>query len=300
MFAKNRHLTDREILQEIDGELSESRRSAAICHLGECDACSARRAEIASAASATSVDYRATNTAGPHAEHFRARLELALVRMARESHRPRFATAPAIAVAAVVLIASATIYLQSAPDTDSLAARHRLALPVASLTPGAAWDVSVGELCSGTTHTWPITTAMRAEVVNAYGVEDVPPDQYELDFLITPELGGATDARNLWPQRYESPVWNARVKDELERLLPRLVCGRKLDLATAQRDMAVDWVAAYKKYFNTDRPLEAHRGPAVDDDADVYLLADAGPVPAIRLVSLTATRTSISNPFLID
>jgi len=292
MFAKNRHLTDREILQEIDGELSESRRSAAICHLGECDACRARRAAIASAASATSVDYRATNTAGPHAEYFRARLEIALARMARDPHRPRFATAPAIAVVAVaVLIASATIYLQSAPDTNSLAAaRHRLALPVASLTPGAAWDVSVDELCSGTTHAWPITTAMRAEVVNAYGVQDVPSDQYEHDFLITPELGGATDARNLWPQRYTSPLWNARVKDELERLLPRLVCGRKLDLATAQRDMAVDWVAAYKKYFNTDVPLEAHRGPAADDDADVYLLADAGPAPAIRLVSLTATR----------
>jgi hypothetical protein len=292
MFAKNRHLTDREILQEIDGELSESRRSAAICHLGECDACRARRAAIASAASATSVDYRATNTAGPHAEYFRARLEIALARMARDPHRPRFATAPAIAVVAVaVLIASATIYLQSAPDTNSLAAaRHRVALPVASLTPGAAWDVSVDELCSGTTHTWPITTAMRAEVVNAYGVQDVPSDQYELDFLITPELGGATDARNLWPQRYTSPLWNARVKDELERLLPRLVCGRKLDLAAAQRDMAVDWVAAYKKYFNTDVPLEAHRGPAADDDADVYLLADAGPAPAIRLVSLTATR----------
>jgi hypothetical protein len=285
MFAKNRHLTDRAILQEIDGELSESRRPALIRHLGECAACSARRAAIAAAATATSVDYRATNTAGPHVDHFRARLEIALARMAREPHRPRFATASAIAVAAAaVLIASATIYLQSAPGTNSLAARHRLALPVATLTPGAAWDVSVDELCSGTAQTWPITTAMRAEVVNAYGVQDLPSDQYELDFLITPELGGATDARNLWPQRYESPIWNARVKDELERLLPRLVCGRKLDLATAQRDMAVDWVAAYKKYFNTDRPLEAHRGPAVDDDADVYLLADAGPAPAIRLV----------------
>ena len=291
MFAKNRHLTDREILQEIDGELSESQRFAASCHLGECEACSARRAAIASAASATSVDYRAANTGGPLAEHVRARLEIALARMAREPHRPRFATAPAIAVVAVaVSIASATIYLQSAPDTNSLAARHRLALPVASLTPGAAWDVSVDELCSGTTSTRPITTAIRAEVVNAYGVQDLPPEQYELDFLITPELGGATDARNLWPQRYESPVWNARVKDELERLLPRLVCGRKLDLATALRDMAVVWVAAYKKYFNTDRPLEAHRGPAVDDDADAYLLADAGPAPAIRLVSSTATR----------
>ena len=37
-------------------------------------------------------------------------------------------------------------------------------------------------------------------------------------------------------------------------------------------------------------PLEAHRGPAADDDADLYLLAEAGPAPAIRLVSLTAAR----------
>jgi len=291
MWVMNRHLTDREILQGLDGELSESRRSAVTRHLDECDACRARRAAIVSAASATAVDYRATNITGPLAENSRTRLEIALARMAQEPGRPRFASAPAMAFAAVaVLIASATIYLQSAPETNSGTARHRLALPVVSITPGATWDVSAEELCSGTTHTRPISAAMRAEVLNAYGVEGVPSDQYELDYLITPELGGATDARNLWPQRYTSSIWNARVKDELERLLPRLVCGRKLDLATAQRDMAVDWVAAYKKYFNTDQPLEAHRGPAADDDADLYLLAEAGPAPAIRLVSLTAAR----------
>ena len=116
-------------------------------HLGECDACSTRRAAIASAASATSVDYRATSTAGPLAEHIRARLEIALARVARGPRSPAASrSAPAIAVAAVaVLIASATIYLQSAPDTDSLAARHRL---------GAARGVaharrSVGCECGG-------------------------------------------------------------------------------------------------------------------------------------------------------
>ena len=290
MFAMNRHLTDRELLQGVDGELSESRRAAVASHLDACDACSKRRAAIVSAAYATSIDYRATSITGPLAEHTRARLEIALARVAQEPNRPRLASTPAIAFAAVaVLVASATLYLQSAPDTDSRAARHRLSLPVASITPGATWEVSAEELCSGTTHTRPITSAMRAEVLNAYGVESVPSDQYELDYLITPELGGATDARNLWPQKYSSPIWNARVKDELERLLPQLVCSRQLDLATAQRDMAADWVAAYKKYFHTDVPLEAHRGPAVDDD-DVYLMADAGPAPAVRLVSLTTFR----------
>jgi hypothetical protein len=49
--------------------------------------------------------------------------------------------------------------------------------------------------------------------------------------------------------------------------------------------MAVDWIAAYKKYFNTDQPLQAHRGPARDDDDMLYARADSRPAPAIRLVS---------------
>jgi hypothetical protein len=34
-----------------------------------------------------------------------------------------------------------------------------------------------------------------------------------------------------------------------------MVCTGKLDLSTAQRDIATDWIAAYKKYFHTDKPL---------------------------------------------
>jgi hypothetical protein len=34
-----------------------------------------------------------------------------------------------------------------------------------------------------------------------------------------------------------------------------LVCDGELDLPTAQRDIATDWIVAYKKYFHTDRPL---------------------------------------------
>jgi hypothetical protein len=85
---------------------------------------------------------------------------------------------------------------------------------------------------------------------------NTPDDEYELDYLVTPDLGGSPDARNLWPEPYGSDVWNARVKDELETLLPRMVCRGQLDLATAQRDIATDWVAAYRKYFKTDRPIQ--------------------------------------------
>ena len=42
---------------------------------------------------------------------------------------------------------------------------------------------------------------------------------------------------------------------QLEDLLPHLVCQGEVDLATAQRDIATDWIAAYKKYFRTNHPI---------------------------------------------
>jgi len=86
-------------------------------------------------------------------------------------------------------------------------------------------------------------------------MDGAPPKDFEVDFLITPELGGSNDIHNLWPEPYYSTVWNARVKDELEDRLHEMVCNGELDLGTAQRDISTDWIVAYKKYFHTDRPL---------------------------------------------
>jgi hypothetical protein len=77
---------------------------------------------------------------------------------------------------------------------------------------------------------------------------------YELDYLITPSLGGADNIQNLWPQPY-SARWNARAKDQLENHLHELVCQGQIQLATAQNEIASNWIAAYKRYFNTDKPL---------------------------------------------
>jgi hypothetical protein len=68
-------------------------------------------------------------------------------------------------------------------------------------------------------------------------------------------LGGVEEIHNLWPEPYTSPGWNAHMKDALEEHLHQLVCAGKLDLSTAQRDIATDWISAYKKYFHTDKPL---------------------------------------------
>lgn len=105
---------------------------------------------------------------------------------------------------------------------------------------------------------------MQQAVFHEYGMDGAPPRAYEVDHLITPALGGTDDIRNLWPEPYTSTEWNAHVKDKLEDRLHDLVCGGKLDLATAQRDMASNWIQAYKKYFHADQPLP-HTSDLIDD-----------------------------------
>jgi hypothetical protein len=100
-----------------------------------------------------------------------------------------------------------------------------------------------------------VPVALRRQVFAEYGINAAEPRAYEVDYLITPALGGADDIHNLWPQSYSNTVWNAQVKDALEDQLHQMVCEGNLDLATAQREIAVNWIEAYKKYFHTDKPL---------------------------------------------
>lgn len=82
---------------------------------------------------------------------------------------------------------------------------------------------------------------------------------------ITPELGGADDIRNVWPEPYSGSEWTAHVKDALEEHLHQMVCEKQLELHTAQQEIARDWVSAYKKYFHADHPLPEHLAYTKDE-----------------------------------
>jgi hypothetical protein len=103
-----------------------------------------------------------------------------------------------------------------------------------------------------------VSTSLRQQVFQQYGIVNSKAGDYEIDYLIAPGLGGVEEIHNLWPEPYKSGMWNAHVKDALEERLHQLVCARQLDLTTAQTDIATDWISAYKKYFRTDRPLALH------------------------------------------
>jgi hypothetical protein len=98
----------------------------------------------------------------------------------------------------------------------------------------------------------PASITAREKLVSmaAYG-DGSRLSRYEYDHLVPLELGGAVnDRRNLWPEPDDMPHagFYANPKDRLERALNRLVCSRTMSLATAQRLVAGDWVAAYRVY----------------------------------------------------
>ena len=97
-----------------------------------------------------------------------------------------------------------------------------------------------------------VTQKTKDFVYKQYGIVYHQPGDYEIDHLISLELGGSNDQKNLWPQSYKTQPWNAHVKDKLENKLHDMVCDGELELQDAQDMIAKDWVGAYCKIFNAN------------------------------------------------
>lgn len=129
-------------------------------------------------------------------------------------------------------------------------------MPNPQLTPGSADPTLTKEvICSPTFRTSDIrnVSAFKKQVVygtyvatNHKGV-CAGTEGCEVDHLIPLYIGGSNEITNLWPEPYVG-TWGAHTKDKLEIKLHTLVCSGKLDLATAQKAVASDWIKAYKLY----------------------------------------------------
>jgi len=144
------------------------------------------------------------------------------------------------------------------PTTTPSRSRHhaypnipRADFPRHALTPGVALAVSRARVCTlgYATSVRDVSDAEKAAVYGRYGITWVP-YQHEVDHLISLELGGSNAIRNLWPEPYAGR-WGAHTKDVLENRLHELVCDGHLSLASAQRQEAGDWIAAYRKYVGS-------------------------------------------------
>jgi hypothetical protein len=121
--------------------------------------------------------------------------------------------------------------------------------PDPKLTPGAVVTTDANVVCQpGYARTMRHTSgSLKHKIYAEYGI-DPKSGHFEIDHLISLELGGADVAENLWPESYDTQPFNARLKDKLESKLHQLVCAGKLPLKQAQDEIATDWIAAYNKY----------------------------------------------------
>jgi len=120
-------------------------------------------------------------------------------------------------------------------------------VPNPTLTPGVAAITDAKRICATK---WGkderhVTPKMKREVCAQYHARNCPGKGWEIDHLISRELGGADDVRNLWPQ----PAPSFHQKDVLENLLHRKVCAGEISLADAQACLVDDWWACYQKYY---------------------------------------------------
>jgi hypothetical protein len=72
---------------------------------------------------------------------------------------------------------------------------------------------------------------------------------YEVDHIVSLELGGSNNIGNLYPEAASNPSPGFHIKDKLENKLHSLICQQQLDLRTAQKAIASNWVALYKHVY---------------------------------------------------
>ena len=261
MQPDDSHITGSELLLAAGGELSAARASEIRDHLAGCPSCRMRNAGLQrTLADAVEAHQREFDPRLPAMDVSRTLLRARLTQAA-ETSRPGARLQHRLAwAAAVVMLVGMGAMLAGWPARRARAPEAEFT-PNAALTPGRVRPLTRDALCSvpeGTDPASAVSASVAQDVFRRYGIRNPRPRAYEVDYLIPPALGGSDEPGNLWPQPYSAGVWNARVKDALEARLRALVCAGKLDLATAQHDLARDWIAAYKKYFRTGTPLVDH------------------------------------------
>jgi len=260
---QNSHVAQFDFARFLDDELSASEREALLAHVNICDQCAKELSATEQALATLPAVIRSATSAPqyhrPSSEGLHANLSsLAAGQRPSDWRYGILQNRRYMSYAALVLMIGVSIGVvvhrrahQVGPDA--------VLLPKRDITPGAVRSVALAELCQVTGDDDDldpvVSVPVQKAVFSEYGIS---PEQsrvnFQMDYLINPQLGGVNDVRNLWPQPYSSE-WNARAKDELERHLHQMVCEHKIELADAQHEIAENWIDAYKKYFHTSKPI---------------------------------------------
>jgi hypothetical protein len=261
MRIDERHLTREELLLFMDGEMGDKAATQAGVHLARCRECSMALERVEVTLKKVDAVYRAEDLQGNEGEGQRSLLQARLLQEAkdRSGHWWRLPLLQPMAYAAAALlvaILSVGLVQRHAMEQSSYSAGKLVPNP--KLTPGATRQVAYEEICPAQDDDKDpaVPTSMQQAVFKEYGVRRIArTHEFQVDYLINPQLGGTGEIRNLWPQPYGLTLWNAHAKDDLEDRLHQMVCNREIGISEAHHELATNWIAAYKKYFHTQTPL---------------------------------------------
>lgn len=91
-----------------------------------------------------------------------------------------------------------------------------------------------------------VSESLKRKVYASYGIRHHRRGTYEVDHLVSLELGGSNDESNLFPEAAD-PRPGFHEKDRLENRLHAVVCDGEVSLRTAQRRIARDWLTEYRR-----------------------------------------------------
>ncbi|AZI44117.1 HNH endonuclease [Deinococcus psychrotolerans] len=171
-------------------------------------------------------------------------------------------------------------------------------LPDPRLSPGDVLTSDTAIICvSGYTKTVRnVPQPLKEQVYRSYGIASRESGEYEVDHIISLELGGSNSIKNLYPESYKTQPLNAHVKDSLENKLHALACGGKITMQEAQQAIASNWTTAYVKYVG---PLPGGAQPIVNGNAPIThvpTLPTPAPVPISSTAQGSGTATGTTTP----
>lgn len=126
-------------------------------------------------------------------------------------------------------------------------------LPDGACTPGAIFATATkDEICQPgySKNVRDVSEPEKNQDYAEYGIRTRSTGEYEVDHLISLELGGSNDIANLWPEP-ANPRPGFHEKDQVENFLHEQVCSGTLPLAQAQEEIAMNWLDVYNQMPKT-------------------------------------------------
>lgn len=138
----------------------------------------------------------------------------------------------------------------------------RGALPDPTCTPGVVLTTDATAVCKqgysrGVRN---VPDEIKRHVYAEYGIASHKSGTYEVDHLISLQLGGSNDIKNLWPEAAE-PRPGYHEKDMVENYLHSLVCSGKQSIQDVQHTIATDWLAVYNSMPDSAKTPTARQTP---------------------------------------